>query len=52
MTTFELLGYVVTFTIVLCLIVSLVVSIKMLIERNKFVKDYKERKEKQHEIKL
>lgn len=52
MTAFELLAYVVTFTIVLCLVMSLVVSIMMLTERNKFVKDYKERKEKQHEIEL
>lgn len=46
MTAFELLAYVVTFTIVLGLGISLSVLTVMFVNRNRSVKEYKERKEK------
>ncbi len=44
MTAFELLAYVVTFSICLGLSMSLIVGAFMLVERNKAVKEYLKRK--------
>lgn len=44
MTAFELLAYVVTFILCLCLVISLITSVFMLVERNKAVKEYLKRK--------
>ena len=52
MTAFELLAYALIVFMVLCLITSVGVSIMMFVNRNRFVKEHKERKEKRHEIEL
>ena len=44
MTAFDLLAYVVTFILCLCLGISITTSVFMLVERNKAVKEYLKRK--------
>lgn len=53
MTVFELLAYVLIVFMVLCLIISVVVSIMMVINRRKAVEDFKSKREKsKHKIDL